>query len=86
MLSLAKLMVSHDLLRSTVTKHITFDQRDSKSVSTFERAMDRCCRVLVSKFETLRSTHHFYLAYKKSLANVSVVLQITVSRRSRYTI
>ena len=30
-------MVSHDLLRSTVTDKITFDQRDSK----IERAMDR---------------------------------------------
>ena len=30
--SLTKLMVSHDLLNSTVTKQITCDQRDSKSI------------------------------------------------------
>ena len=48
-----KLMVSHDLLRSTVSNLITFDQRDSKSIPTFERAMDRCCQALVSKLETL---------------------------------
>ena len=35
--SLRKLIVSHDLLRSTVT----FDQQDSKTISNFERAMDR---------------------------------------------
>ena len=29
--SLRKLMVSHDLLRSTVTSQITFDQRDSNA-------------------------------------------------------
>ena len=39
--SLTKLMVSHDLLRSTVTNQIAFDQRNSKSISNFERAMDR---------------------------------------------
>ena len=33
-------MVSHDLLRSTVTNQIAFDQRDSKSISNFERAID----------------------------------------------
>ena len=34
-------MVSHDLLRWTVTDKITFDQRDLKTISNFERAMDR---------------------------------------------
>ena len=48
--SLTKLMVSHDLLCLTVTNQITFDQLDSNSVSNFERAMDRCCQVLVSYF------------------------------------
>ena len=43
-------MVSHDLLRSTVSNQIVFDQRDSKSISYFERAMDRCCQALVSRF------------------------------------
>ena len=38
-------MVSHDLLRSTVTNQILFDQRDSKSIVTFERAMNRCYRL-----------------------------------------
>ena len=37
-------MASHDLLRSTVTNQIVFDQRDSKLISNFERAMDRCCQ------------------------------------------
>ena len=46
-------MVSHDLLNSTVTKQITFDQRDSKSIPKFERTMGLCCEVLVSKLETL---------------------------------
>ena len=43
-----KPMVSHDLLRSTVTNQITFDQN-------FELAMDRCCQALISKLamETL---------------------------------
>ena len=36
-------MVSHDLLRSTVTNQITFDQRDSNSIPDFERAMDLRC-------------------------------------------
>ena len=49
-LSLAKLTVSHDLLCSTVTNKIAFDQRDSKSISNFERAMDRSCQALVSLF------------------------------------
>ena len=48
--SLTKLMVSHDFLRSTVTNQIAFNQRDSKSISNFERAMDRCCQALVSRF------------------------------------
>ena len=51
--SLAKLMVSHDLLCSTVTKQIPFDQRDSNLIPKFERAVDRRCRVLVSKLEPL---------------------------------
>ena len=47
-------MVSDDLLLcSTVTSQITFDQRDSKSIPTFERAMDHCRQALVSKLETL---------------------------------
>ena len=49
-LSLTKLMISHDLLRSTVTNQIAFDQRDSKSGSNFERPMDRFCKALVSRF------------------------------------
>ena len=51
--SLRKLMVSHDLSRSTVTEQIAFDQRDLHSTPEFERAMDRRCQALVSKFETL---------------------------------
>ena len=41
--SLIKVMVSHDLPRSTVTKQIAFDQRDLHSTPVFERAMDRRC-------------------------------------------
>ena len=59
--SLTKLMVSHDLLRSTVTNQIAFDQRDSKSVSIFERAMDRCCHAVVCKLETLEPITFTYL-------------------------
>ena len=57
--SLTKLMVSHDLPRSTVTNQIAFVKRDSKSISSLKRAMDRCyqalisCFFLVSKLETL---------------------------------
>ena len=43
-------MVSHDFLHSTVTNQNTFDRRDSKLISNFERAMDRCCQALVSSF------------------------------------
>ena len=46
-------MVSHDLLQSTVTKQIVFDQRDMHSTPVFEHAMDHRCQVLVSKLETL---------------------------------
>ena len=48
-----KLMVPHDLLRSMVSDHLTFDQQDLKSFPTFERMIDRCFQVLVSKLETL---------------------------------
>ena len=48
-----ELIVSHDLLLSTVTNQIAFDQRDLHSTPEFERAMDRCCQALVSKLETL---------------------------------
>ena len=51
--SLTKLMVSHDLPRSTVTNQITFDQQDFHSTPEFERAIDRRCQALVSKLETL---------------------------------
>ena len=40
--SLTELIVSHDLLRSTVTNQATFNQRDLRSISNLERAMDRC--------------------------------------------
>ena len=53
MYSLTKLMVSHDLLRSTVTNQITLDQRDSNMFPRFERTMNHCCQALVSKLETL---------------------------------
>ena len=46
-------MVSHDLLRSTVTNEIAFDRRDSNAFPKFERSMDLCCQALVSKLETL---------------------------------
>ena len=43
-------MLSDDLLLSTVTNRIAFDQQDSKSISNFERAMDRRYWALVSFF------------------------------------
>ena len=43
-------MVSDNLLRSTVTNQMAFDQRGSNSVSDFERAMGRYGRALVSFF------------------------------------
>ena len=46
-------MVSHDLLHSTVTKQIPFNQRDLHSTPVFELAMDQRCQALVSKLETL---------------------------------
>ena len=51
--SLAKLMVSHDLLCSMVSNQIAFDQQDSSLIPKFERVMDRCFQVLVPKLETL---------------------------------
>ena len=45
-------MVSHDLLRLTVTNQTAFDQRDSSSTFKFERPMDRRYQKLVSKLET----------------------------------
>ena len=35
-ISLTKLILSHDLLHSTVTSHIVFDQRDSNRSTRFE--------------------------------------------------
>ena len=51
-ISLTKLMVSHDLPRSTVTNQIVFDQRDLYSAPEFEGTMDHRCQALVSKLET----------------------------------
>ena len=47
--SLTKLMVSHDLQRSTLTYRTTFDQQNSKSMPNFQRPMDRCCQASVSR-------------------------------------
>ena len=52
-------MVSHDLLRSMVTNQITFDQRDSKTISNFERAMDRCCQALET-LDTISFNHGLF--------------------------
>ena len=46
-------MVSHNLLRLTLTNQIEFDQQDSKSILKFEILVDRFCQALVSKLETL---------------------------------
>ena len=52
--SLTKLMVSHpDLLYTTVTKQVAFDQRDLPSAPVFEHAIDHRCQALVSKLKTL---------------------------------
>ena len=50
--SLAKLIVSHDLPHSVVTIRTTFDQLDLHSTPEFERTMDRCCQVLISRSDT----------------------------------
>ena len=55
--SLRKLMVSHDLPRSTVTNQIAFDQRDLYSTPEFDRTMDRRCQALVSKLEPSGFVH-----------------------------
>ena len=52
-ISLTKLMVLHDLPRSTVTNQIAFDQQDLHLTLEFECVMDCCCQVLVSRLETL---------------------------------
>ena len=46
-------MVSYDLSRSTVSKQIAFDRRDSNSSPKFERAMDCRCQALVFNLESL---------------------------------
>ena len=51
--SLAKLIVSHDLLCSTVTNQIAFDRRDSSMFPKFERTIHSCCQAMVSKLETV---------------------------------
>ena len=58
--SLTKLMVSHDLARTTAIKQIAFHQRGLDSTPEFERAMDRHCRALI---------HHFYLTDSGKLSN-----------------
>ena len=46
-------MLSHDLPRSAVTMQTALDQQDLHSALEFERAMDRCCQVLVIRVETI---------------------------------
>ena len=50
--SLTKVMVSHDLPRSTITNQIAFNQWDLHSTLEFERAMDHRYQALVSQLET----------------------------------
>ena len=57
--SLTKLMVSHNLLRPTVTNQIAFDHRHSNPMRKCEHPMDCCYQALASQLETL--AHHFYL-------------------------
>ena len=59
--SLTKLIVSHDLPRTTVTNQIAFDQRDLYSTLEFERTMARLCEALVSKLETSDTITFTYL-------------------------
>ena len=61
---LTEQMVSHDLLRLTVTNQIAFDQRGSNMVPKFECSMD-CCQALVSKLETLGTVYYFHLTEQK---------------------
>ena len=52
LLSLKKLMISHELPRSTVPDQKAFDQRDLHSTPEFDHVVDRRCKALVSKLET----------------------------------
>ena len=51
-LSLTKLMVSHDMPHSTVTNQSAFDQQYLFSTPELESTMDRGCQALVSKLES----------------------------------
>ena len=53
--SLTKLMVSHDLMHSTVLNQVALDQRDLHLTYQFECAMDRLYQALVYKLETLHT-------------------------------
>ena len=52
LISLTKLMVSHDPPRSKITNQIAFAQQDLRSTPEFERTMGCRCQALVSKLET----------------------------------
>ena len=54
--SFTKLIVSHDLPRSTVTNQIVFFQRNLQLAPEFERAMDCRWQALVAKLETSDTT------------------------------
>ena len=59
--NLTKLMVSHDLPRSTITDQIAFDQRDLHWTPEFERMMDQPLLPGAGfQIGNLRY-HHFYL-------------------------
>ena len=53
LISLTKLMVSHDLSHLTLTNQIAFSQRESHSTPAFECAMEHRYEALVSKLEIL---------------------------------
>ena len=100
--SLTKLIVSHDLPRTTVTNQIAFDQRDLYSTLEFERTMARLCQALVSKLETSDtitftylillvtsiSLHFIYLGlrYKRGAGQVFYVICFRLSKNHIYLI
>ena len=77
-------MVSHDLLHSTVTKQIAFDQRDLHSTAVFERAMDQRCQTLVSKLETLDTSLLPWIIYDGKRGHVTCGNRLEIERQESF--
>ena len=64
---MTKLIILHDLPRSTVTNQIASSQRGLHSTPEFECAMDRRYQVLVSRLGRNLRYHHFFLTEVESV-------------------